>query len=323
MQRAVNAQRVIKEETFKAVTVFTDEAYRSRFEVQPKLFKVVCPPGEDCVNNRDRLTRTEITREEFAKADAGSVLAVNGILNDEKRAAELAYQNTEPKRPSPAEASDKPQVVYLMHIAPSSNTLSELMGVAYEKIVAEADFGLANFLGYTSGQQLYADLLRSRGQQETISLGHSRGTLAQSAAFTILANTTDAHGQTYANPNLTIRGVGGAANVESFTRKGAAVLGDLDKVDQITFTYFSNDPVATSGLAGGNPGVWGVTDLLQVWNTTNSMHSCYGSGAAGCTQVEVPLRDGPQGTPDGNAKLVRYVGGRLVSPTGAQATGAK
>ncbi|MEY4712486.1 MAG: hypothetical protein RIS88_1936, partial [Pseudomonadota bacterium] len=40
MQRAVNAQRVIKQETFKAVTVFTDEAYRSRFEVKPKLLKV-------------------------------------------------------------------------------------------------------------------------------------------------------------------------------------------------------------------------------------------------------------------------------------------
>jgi filamentous hemagglutinin len=42
------------------------------------------------------------------------------------------------------------------------------------------------------------------------------------------------------------------------------------------------------------------------------MHSCYGSGAAGCSQVEAPVPGGPQGTPDGNAKLVRFVGGQLV-----------
>lgn len=43
------------------------------------------------------------------------------------------------------------------------------------------------------------------------------------------------------------------------------------------------------------------------------MHSCYGTGAAGCTQVEIPVPGGPQGTTDGNAKLIQYQGGVRVN----------
>ncbi len=92
-----------------------------------------------------------------------------------------------------------------MHVAPADNTLSELMGVAYEKITASADYGLANFLGYTNAAELYAALQKSRGDTPTLSLGHSRGTLVQEAAFTILANRQDADGSTYKNPNLVVR----------------------------------------------------------------------------------------------------------------------
>lgn len=323
MQRAVNAQRVIKEDTFRAVTAFTDEAYRSRFEVTPKLLKVVCPPSADCVNHRELLVRTAVTAQEIASAPPGATIAVNGILNDEQRAAELAYQNMESKQPSPADEINKPRIAYLMHIAPSSNTLSELMGVAYEKIVAEADYGLARFLGYTDGQVLYADLLRSRGQLETVSLGHSRGTLVQAGAFTILAQDKGDGAGPLVNSRLSIRGVGGAANVQSYTKKGIALLGEGSKADKVTFVYFDNDPVSTSALAGGNPGVWGLSDLWQVMKTPTSMHSCYGSGAAGCTQVEAPVPGGPQGTPEGNARLIRYVGGQRVTTPSTEPGGAK
>lgn len=89
----------------------------------------------------------------------------------------------------------------------------------------------------------------------------------------------------------------------------AQILNDPDKLNQITFNYFSNDPVATSSLSGGNPGVWTLSDLWQVFKTNNSMHSCYGTGAAGCTQVEIPMPGGHQGTSTGNSKLIEYVGG--------------
>ena len=95
-----------------------------------------------------------------------------------------------------------------------------------------------------------------------------------------------------------------------WSKKAAAVQGPQGDPSNITYNYFSNDPVSVSNFAGGNHGVWTLKDLWQVFATNNSMHSCYGTGARGCTQVEIPVPGGPQGTPDGNAKLIEYVGGQ-------------
>jgi len=304
LEKAAEAEMLIKQEAVKAVTVFTDEAYRSRFQQTPALIKVQCPvESSACINDPSLLVRTVATKEEIANAPAGSIIAVNGIFNDEKRGAELAYQNVAPDN----ETNEKPSTVYLMNIAPANNSLSELMGVAYEKITASSDYGLANFLGYTNGQELYADLLRSRGNEETTSQGHSRGTLIQEAAFTIVTNRADENGNTYTNENLTVRGVAGAANADAYSDKAIQIVGDKNK-DQVTYNYFSNDPVAV--VAGGNVGFTTLLDLWQVFKTSNSMHSCMGTGAAGCAQVENPVTGGPQGTPEGNAKLIEYVGGQ-------------
>ena len=318
MQQRVEVERAIKQETIKAVTALTDEAYRSRMQQVPKLLKVECPAEQDCAKNPELLVRSEMTKEEIARAAPGSIIAVNGILNDEKRAGELAFQNTQPVLNPETKEPEKINAVYLMHVSPADNTVSELLGVAYEKIVTSADYGLANFLGYTSAQTLYADLLKSRGQAATVSLGQSRGTLVQEAAFTILANQTDEAGNSYTNPNLVVRGVGGAASAEAYSDKAATILGPRAEKSQITFNYFSNDPVATSNFSGGNPGVWTVNDLWQVFATNNSMHSCYGTGAADCKQVENPMPGGHQGTPEGNAKLIRYEGGVRVDKKNSQ-----
>lgn len=176
LEKIVRAEQAIKQETIKIVTTLSDEAYRSRFQEPPKVVKVQCM-GETlaCINDPSLLIRSPATTDEIANAPPGSIIAVNGIFNDEKRGSELAYQNVPPDK----ETNEKPNTVYLMHIAPARNDLSELLAVAYEKITASADYGLANFLGYTNGQEVYADLLRSREQKETLSLGHSRGTLVQ------------------------------------------------------------------------------------------------------------------------------------------------
>ncbi len=317
LKESVEADRAIKQGAFQAITALTDETYRSRMAAVPQLIKVECPTGKDCEMNRELLVRTTATKEEFAQSGQQSILAVNGILNDEKRAAELAYQNVEPMLIAGSMRREKPSTVYLMHVAPADNTLSELMGVAYEKITASADYGLANFLGYTNAAELYAALQKSRGDTPTLSLGHSRGTLVQEAAFTILANRQDADGSTYKNPNLVVRGVGGAADAKAYSDKAAQIVGDTELRKQITYSYFSNDPVSTSFVSGGNTGTWSLSDLLEVFNTNNSMHSCYGTGAPGCKQVEIPMPGGHEGTPEGNAKLIKFEGGRRVNPTDA------
>jgi len=306
MRRQVEAERATKEQTVKMVSVFTDEAYRSRFLQKPQVLKGECPAGANCNADPSQIIYSRINEDEVRRADPGSILAVNGILNNERRAVELGYQNIAPDELT----GNKPTVFYVMHIAPANNTLSELLGVAYEKIVASADYELANFLSYTNGQALYADLLRSREGQETVSLGHSRGTLVQEAAFTILAKRPGEAGILYSNPNLKVRGVGGAADAVVYSEKAAVVQGPQGDPNNITYSYFSNDPVSVSSFSGGNPGVWTLKDLWQVFATDSSMHSCYGTGAKGCSQVEIPVPSGPQGTPDGNAKLIEYVGGQ-------------
>ena len=120
-----------------------------------------------------------------------------------------------------------------------------------------------------------------------------------------------------------MRGVGGAADAVEYTDKAAAVQGPLGNKNEITYNYFSNDPVATSNLSGGNPGTWTLKDLWQVFSTSNSMHSCYGTGAAGCTQVEIPTPNGAQGTLEGNDKLRRYQGGQQVDAAGNVITNGK
>ena len=307
MKQTVETEQTIKQEAFKVVTVFTDEMYRNRFQDKPKPIKVECPVEENaCLSNLKLVKGSPATPEEIAKADPGTVLVVNGILNDEQRAVELAYQNAE------LVDGKKPTTIYLMHIAPANNTISELLGVAYEKIINSLDYGLANFLGYTNGAETYAALITRRGQQATTSLGHSRGTLVQESASTILGNRPDENGTTYTNPSLTVRGVGGAADVQSYTNSAFKIIQDPTKKDNITYNYFSNDPVSVSNLSGGNPGVWTLKGLWQVYDTNNSMHSCYGTGGAGCTQVEIPVPGGPQGTPEGNAMLIQYKGGKLM-----------
>jgi len=136
--------------------------------------------------------------------------------------------------------------------------------------------------------------------------------LVQESAFTILANRPNENGKIYTNPSLTVQGVGGAANVNSYYKAAAIVQGPKGDRSKITSSYYSDDIVATSFLAGGNPGAWTLKGLWQVITTEYSMHSCYGTGQKDCAQVQNPLSSGYQGTPEGNATLIQYRGGERV-----------
>jgi hypothetical protein len=210
---------------------------------------------------------------------------------------------------------EKPKTIYLMLDKTANNAVSELLAVAYEKVVtsvAEKSYDAANFLGFTKAQETHAELLVARGQSGLMSFGHSGGTLGQEGALIITANRPNEAGVMFTNPNLKVHGFGGAANVKAYTEAAAKIINDPDKNKYITFNYFANDPVSTSRLSGENPGSWTIADLMSVINSNTSMHSCGGTGNNGCTQVETPVPGGPQGTPEGNAKLIKYQGGKRV-----------
>ena len=306
MLKKVEAERAITQAAIKVTLDFTDKAYKVMFTEQPKFYKVTCPAGADCVKNPEKTVTTLATIDEIKSApDKNTVLAVNGILNPLDRAGQLAYQNVELVTTGPNGERlidpEKPSTIYLMHYKPADNTISELMVAGYEK-------SLARTLGYTNQDIAYADAIQGRDQQETTSLGHSRGTIVQTNANNILAD------QGFTNPNLGIRGVGGAVTAQEFTDAAAKVIADPSKNRNITFNYFKNDPVPV--MAGGNPGVMSLAEFFKVVNTSNSAHSCYGTGAAGCSQVEILTPNEPSNATQNNDSLIRFVGGRQVDAQG-------
>jgi filamentous hemagglutinin len=81
---------------------------------------------------------------------------------------------------------------------------------------------------------------------------------------------------------------------------------------QIIYTYFANDPVSV--IAAGNPGdaISAFKDLSNVIKTSNSAHSCYGTGAKDCSTIANPVPGGPTPT-NQNSDLIRvYRNGKLA-----------
>jgi len=79
-------------------------------------------------------------------------------------------------------------------------------------------------------------------------------------------------------------------------------------IDNVTFSYFKNDPIPVG--TGGNPGVMSLSEFWNVLTTSNSAHSCYGTGAAGCQQVQILSPNAPVGAVQDNSNLVQYIGGK-------------
>jgi filamentous hemagglutinin len=96
------------------------------------------------------------------------------------------------------------------------------------------------------------------------------------------------------------------------------VVSNDENKKNITFSYFKNDPVSVA--AGGNPGVLSLSEFWSLLNTNNSAHSCYGTGAAGCQQVQYLTPNAPDGAVQNNSNLIQYKGGVLQgqTPTTAQ-----
>lgn len=292
------AEQTIRNEAVRTFTQFSDPAWRVMFKETPQFYRVTCPSGADCTRNpelarRERMTGTpEQVRAEISQAPAGAVLAVNGIQNDAQRAAVLAMQNAKP-----GDDGAKPGTVFMLHYLPTGNAISELMVAGYEK-------SLSDFLGATHPTLAYAQVLQARGDRETTSLGHSRGTLVQTNALGILARNGAR------NRDLAVQGLGGPVSATKYIQAAARVV-DPAKADRIEFSYFANDPVAV--VAGGNPGVVSLSELWRVFTTSNSAHSCYGTGAAGCRQVQYPVPNAPPGAVQDASTLVRVTPSTLSS----------
>lgn len=313
IETELTSSRQIKEAFARQVEAVTDDAYRTLFEREILFYKVTCPEGKDCTANPRRAIVTPVSKEEVKEnGNKDTVIAVNGIFNGLERAGELAYQNAvDPEKVRLGAVDVKPDNIYLAHYVPADGVLGEFLAVGYEKALSGLDYDTASALGYSNATNAYADILRSRQDLQTQTLGHSRGTIVQQNAFEILDNTVDANGNRYNGENLVIRSFAPAVDVVELAEKAKNV--NVDK-ENIHASYFDNDPV--TGFTTSNPTVstWGelLSTLGEVINNDNSVHSCGGTGTLGCKQVEFPVKGGPQGTPEGNARIQRFRGGRKV-----------
>ena len=272
--RDAQAQQTLQEAAFKTLTVYTDDAYRTMFKTDTKYYRVTCGTTQsDCINDPSKRVIEEINAD--AAKREGKILAVNGILSNDRRAGELAYQNA-----SLDPENNKPNSIVLMHISPAKTVLGELLVAGYEK-------KLASSLGYTTADIDYANLLQGRGQEATVSMGHSRGTIVQNNAFDILAE------RGYASSGLSVEGVGIAVAAETYANAADRIILNKNPDPRVSITYMAND--AISVIAAGNPGdAWAaLKEFYNVIRNDNSAHSCYGTGATDCTTIANPVAGGP------------------------------
>jgi filamentous hemagglutinin len=253
---------------------FTDEAYRTMFLKEAKVFVV----EKDA--NGNQLPPRELTEEEKFNLKPGSDgkihIADNGINNDLDGANKYANQHS---------TADGPQ--YFIHFPKAEKGLSELLIAGYQKYLESDLMGLAN------ATELTREYMQIYGKDGLHLDGHSRGSLTVGNAMESLQNLPDSKGML---SGTTISFLGPAYN--------AAAADDLlsylqdrpslqnPEASVLTLQNHSNDLVGR--LIGNNPATGGVTpegkstiwEFLRVLGGTDTAHNCYAAAAgAGCSKL--------------------------------------
>ena len=247
LQQEVEVRREIQSMTVKSVEFFTDEAHRVMFKVTPKILKVTCRQepcayggdGTPDANRKVIVDGKEVNNIAFEEVEPNDIpkdgsgrIAINGISNDEQRAAELAMQNTPTirDRTNSEDSTIKPKEIYVVYYQKSNNVASELIVASYEKFMAKT-------FGFTNPDNVAANLVQQQGGNATMLEGHSRGSLVVDNALTILKDNG------YANEKLSVNVYGPAVNQQRLEASFAEV--NESKDAKPNYVYQTNDPVST------------------------------------------------------------------------------
>lgn len=286
MKDRVDANKEIKDATLATAFTFTDDAYKTLF-TPVQFYNVFCD-GVTCVNNAKQVAQLPISFDEAVAS--GKYFAVNGIMNNDVRAGQLAYQNT-----SINGDGEKPDSIVLMYIPKAQNSFGDVLVAGYEKV-------LAPYLGYSAADITMASYISARGNNTvTDIMAHSRGTIVTRNALDILGESG------FKNGNISVTAVGLAVTPNQLTDSAVKVVGAAN-AGQITSVFMMNDPVSV--VAGFNNGsIWqSLLEFPNVRAKDNSAHSCYGTGTAGCVTIAQPAVNGPVGTNQNSANVVIYKG---------------
>lgn len=287
MARTAEAEQAIKNETFHQAVMFTDEAYRTMFLQEARMFVLLTDADGKVLEDENKIPlRRELTNEEKLNlkpgADGKVHVADNGIFNDENGAAKYANQHR-------SADTDGPQ--YFIWFPEAGNFASELMVAGYQKYLD------TDFWGLTNSTQATREVMLAYGDKGLHFDGHSRGTMTVGNAMESMMNTPDATGSL---SNTSVNFFGAAYSVY----KADELLGKLQNRDAVSdpatrdkmvlqYQIHQNDPVGVSIFVGNNPGTGGVIppessklkEFINVFSGDTTVHSCYGDGAAeSCTR---------------------------------------
>jgi len=273
LQEQVAWEQGIKGEVYQQAVKFTDEAYRTMFLKEAKVYVV----EQD--SEGKQLPPRELTEEEKFNlkpaADGKIHIADNGINNDLAGANKYAEQHS---------TADGPQ--YFIHFPKAENGVSELLIAGYQKYLESDALGLANATDLTREYMLVY------GQEGLHLDGHSRGSLTVGNAMESIENLSNSSGLL---SGTTIGFFGPAYNAAA----ADALLSHLQDRESwanpqdgvLTLQNHKNDIVG--GWIGLNPSTGGVTpengnaawEMARVLGGTNTPHNCYSASTSKCQDL--------------------------------------
>ena len=261
-----------------------------------KTYRVVCKQ-EPCTydpnlkidpNRKDPQGQPNVVMVEVSQQDIqamsveerkGLVVATNGIMNDVQRAGEVALQNADANEQGDIKnfGNSKPEII-LVDSPHSGNVVSEVLVAGYEKF-------LVPVTGYSAPDKLLAETLNSAPEAAAL-VGHSRGSLVVDNAL----QTKVEQGEKNDQLKVEVKGPALPKAQITETVDQLRTSDDVRKQNGPEYSSFPNDPVAT--FIGQSPNgklIPSVKESASIFTQSTSSHSCYGTGAAGCKQIEKPF----------------------------------
>ncbi|PIX54266.1 MAG: adhesin, partial [Zetaproteobacteria bacterium CG_4_10_14_3_um_filter_54_28] len=166
MQRAVEAERAIKQAVVVEASKFSDESYRKIFIEKHPMYEIV--KDKDGNTLFDATTGKPLLRELSdqektnlkASPDGKVHISTNGIFNDKDAAGTYANQHSTTSGPQ-----------YVIYFPEADNAVSELMVAAYQKFLEN------DFMGLSNSTEQVKNAMNQYGQTGLQLDGHSRGAM--------------------------------------------------------------------------------------------------------------------------------------------------
>ncbi|WP_171962503.1 two-partner secretion domain-containing protein [Bordetella trematum] len=272
LEQQARAEQVIKTAVTAQALKFSDDAYRTMFLEDHKIFRVEQDKeGNVIFDANGHAKLVELSAEEKANMQAGAGgqirVGINGIFNDSDAAAYYAGQhNGEAVKP-----------LYIVSFPPADSMVGELMVAGYQKFLEN------DFWGLTNSAQEVKDLMKRYGVDGLILDAHSRGSMTVGNA---LESMSQGGGQgSLTNTDINFYGPAYSA------QKAAELLYQLSgsAKDHVALQNHADDFVGS--ILGGNPATHSqrpsdsnkVKEWIRMFSNPDTVHSCYGAAGKACT----------------------------------------